>query len=168
MASQPLLNLNQFGQQPVLGMAAFGAPQALNVIQAVVSATGTPTLYSGQAIKYDATITTTPSAIPPIVAAAGTAYADGYILYDVQNGGGITQAQVCQIVLQGVLWMLAESTVSVGDIVQDGADVGGVATYGTSTYYPRGVSLDYGTVGQLIRVNLSPFTIKASATAAHV
>ncbi len=63
--------------------------------------------------------------------------------------------------------MLAESTVSIGDILQDGADAGGVATYATQNYYPRGVALDYATVGQLIRCYLSPITIKAAATAAH-
>lgn len=167
MASQPNLSLNQFSQQPILGMQAMVAGSLPMVIQAVVSATGSPTLYPGQAVKFDSAITSTPSALPPIIAAAPTAYADGYILYDVKNSSGMTSGVVVQIVLQGVLWMLAESTVSVGDIVQDGADVGGVATFATATYYPRGVSLDYGTVGQLIRVNLSPFTIKAASASAH-
>ena len=167
MASQPNLSLNQFSQQPILGQLALSLGSPPLVIQAVVSATGSPTLYAAQAIQFDSTITSTPSGVPPIVAASGTQYADGYILYDVKNNGGWTSANVVQVVLQGVLWMLAESTVDVGQVVQDGADVGGVAAFATTSYDPRGISLDYGTVGQLIRVMLFPASNKAAQAAAH-
>lgn len=167
MVAQPNLSLNQFNQQPILGQQAFEGPNALVSIQAVVSATGSPSLYPGQAVKFDTTITGTPSGLPQIVAAAGTAYADGYILSDVKNAAPLTSGAVVVIVLQGILWMLAESTVTIGDILQDGADAGGVATFATTNYYPRGVALDYGTVGQLIRCNMTPFTIKAAAAPVH-
>ena len=53
MATQPQQSLNLFTQQPILGQAAFTNPGALQVIQAVVSATGSPSLAPGQAIKFD-------------------------------------------------------------------------------------------------------------------
>ena len=168
MVAQPQQSLNLFGQQPILGQAAFTNPGALTVIQAVVSATGSPSLVPGQAIQFDSAITTTPSGLPPIVAASGTQYADGYILYDVKAGGALTAGTVVQIVLGGILWMLSEAAISIGAQLQDGADAGGVATFATTSYYPRGVALDYASAsGQLIRCNMQPAIAKAVVAAAH-
>lgn len=167
MATQPNLSLNQFNQQPILGQQAFDAPNALMVLQAVISSTGSPSLYPGQAVKFDSSIVSTPSALPQIVPAVGTEYADAYILYDVKNSAPMLAGTVVQVVLQGILWMLADATVSVGQVIQDGADAGGVAPFATTSYYPRGISLDYGTVGQLVRVNLFPASNKAAQAAAH-
>lgn len=167
MATQPFLSLNQFNQQPILGQQAFEGPSALMALQAVVSATGSPSLAPGQAVKWDSTITGTPSGLPQIVAAAPNEYADAYILFDVKNSAPLLSGTTVVVVLQGILWMLAGSTVSIGDTVQDDATAGNVSLFATTGKYPRGVSLDYGTVGQLVRVNLTPFTIKAAQASAH-
>lgn len=168
MASQPNLSLNQFSQQPILGQLALALGAPPMVIQAVVSTTGSPSLSPGQAIKFDTTIVTGPTGIPPIVACAASAYADGYILYDVKSGGTLTAGTVVQILLQGVIWMLADGTVDSGTVLQDDAsDVGAMEAWATTGAYPRGVSLDYATVGQLFRANVSPFTVKAAQASAH-
>ena len=168
MATQPQLNLNQFSQQPVVGQLAMGLNGSPTVaIQAVVSATGSPSLSPGQAIMFDTTVTTSPTGVPPIVAASATQYADGYIIYDVKLGGTLTSGTFVQIMLQGIMWMLAEGTIDSGSALQDGADVGGVAVFATTSDYPRGTSLDYGTVGQLVRAFLTPATVKAAQASAH-
>lgn len=167
--AQPSLNLNQFSQQPILGQLALGIGSFPLVIQAVISANQASALTPGQAVKFDAAVTSTPSGLPPIVACAQTAYADGYVLYDVKNQASqLIAATVIQIVLDGILWMLVENTtVDVGVVVEDGADAGTVEPLGTTgSSFPRGISLDYGTVGQLIRVHVQPAVTKVTAAAA--
>ncbi len=84
-------------------------------------------------------------------------------------GGSLTAGTIVQVMLQGIMWMLAEATVDSGTALEDGTDVGGVQAYGTggTGYFSRGVSLDYGTVGQLVRAFLSPITVKSAQAAAH-
>lgn len=168
MATQPQQSLNLFTQQPILGQAAFTNPGTLTVLQAVVSANQATALVPGQAIQFDSAIVSTPSGLPPIISASGTQYADGYILYDVKAGGALIAGVTLQIVLGGILWMLSEAAVNIGAQLQDGADAGGVATFATTSYYPRGVSLDYASAaGQLIRCNMQPAIAKAVVAAAH-
>lgn len=168
MATQPLLSLNQFNQQPVLGQAAFDGPGALVAIHAQVSATGAASLAPGQAVQFDSAITGVPSGLPQIVAASASQYADGYVLFDVKNTSPIVSPQVVVIVLRGILWMLSDAAINIGQVVQDGADVGGVSPFATTGAYPRGVSLDYcAAAGVLVRINLTPFTIKAAQAPAH-
>jgi|SRR5579864_574655 len=169
MTAQPSLNLNQLTLQSVLGQLALGLNGAPALtIQAVVSATGSPSLSPGQAVKFDTTITTNPTGLPPIVACAANAYADGYIVYDVKLGGTLTAGTILQVLLQGAMWMLVEgTTVDSGSVLEDGADVGSMEPFATTGNYPRGVSLDYATSGQLFRAFLTPFTIKSAQASSH-
>jgi hypothetical protein len=160
--AQPLLNLNQFTQAPVVGMEALGIGSANNVIQAVVSANQATTLSPGQAIKFDTA--TLQAGSPAIVSCAPNAYADGYVLYDVKNGGLVLTAGVeCQILLSGFIWMYVDgTTIDQGLTVEDTSNVGGVEPLGTSGgSLRRGTAIDYGVSGSLIRVNLLPAIIKA-------
>lgn len=168
MATQPQLNLNQFSQQAVVGQLALGLTGSPTIaIQAVVSATGSPSLSPGQAVKFDTTITTNPTGLPPIVACAQNAYADGYIIYDVKLGGTLTVGTKVQIMLQGVMWVLADGTVQSGNALQDDATDIALELYATTGAFSRGVSLDFATVGQLFRAFLSPEPNKAAQIAAH-
>ena len=169
MTTQPLLNLNQFSQQPVLGQLALGIGSWPIVRQVVISPNQATALAAGQAVKYDTAVTANPTGLPPIIACAANAYADGYLLYDVQHqGAALTANVVVQIVLQGAVWMLVEgTTVDSGSVLEDGADVGSMEPFATTGNYPRGVSLDYATSGQLFRADLTPFTIKSAQAAAH-
>lgn len=169
MTTQPSLNLNQFSQQPVLGQLALGIGSFPIVRQVVISPNQATALAFGQACKYDTTVTSNPTGLPPIVSCAASAYADGYLLYDVQHqGAALTSGIVVQLLLQGAIWMLVEgTTVDSGSVLEDGADVGSMEPFATMGNYPRGISLDYATSGQLFRADLTPFTIKAAQAAAH-
>ena len=164
--AQPTINLNQFTQAPVVGQEALGIGGPNNVIQAVVSPTGSPSLAPGQAIKFDTTILQ--AGIPAIVACAANAYADGYILYDVKAGGALTAGTFVEILIGGFLWMYVDgTTIDQGTVVEDTANVGGVEPLGTTGgAYPRGIAIDYGVTGALIRVNLMPAVTKVCAAAA--
>lgn len=169
MTTQPKLNLNQFGQQPVLGQLALGVGSYPIVRQVVISPNQATALAFGQAVKYDTAVTANPTGLPPIVSAAQGDYADGYILFDVQHqDAALTANIVVQMLLQGAMWMLADGTVDSGTLLQDDAsDVGAMETWATTGAIPRGVSLDYATSGQLFRADLTPFTVKAAHASAH-
>lgn len=165
--SQPLLSLNQFAQQAVVGQEALGIGGPNNVIQAVVSPNQATTLSPGQAIKFDANVLQ--AGIPAIVSCAANAYADGYVLYDVKNGGiNLTIGDICQILIGGFMWMFVDgTTIDQGAVVEDTANVGGVEPLGTTGgSYPRGIAIDYGVTATLIRVNLMPAVTKVTAAAA--
>lgn len=168
MATQPTLSLNQFKMQPVLGMQAIGIGSPPIVRSVLVSPNQATTLTPGQAIKYDVTVLQ--NGLPAIVSAVGTEPADGYLLYSLKNGGLLfTANDRCEILLQGAMWMMCEgTTIDMGNQLQDGTDAGGMAPYATSTYYSRGVALDYATgAGTLFRADLTPFTAKSSGAVAH-
>ena len=59
------------------------------------------------------------------------------------------------------------TTVLSGSLLEDGADVGSMQPFATTGNFPRGVSLDWATSGQLFRANLQPGNIKAANAAAH-
>jgi hypothetical protein len=168
MATQPNLSLNQFKMQPVLGMQALGIGSFPIVKSVVVSPNQATTLTPGQAIMFDTTVDQ--NGIPAIISATGEQYADGYLLYSLKNGGLLfTTGDICEILQQGAMWMMCEgTTIDQGNQLQDGADAGGMAPYATTGYYSRGVALDYATgAGTLFRADLTPFTVKSAASAAH-
>lgn len=165
--SQPNLNLNQFAQQPVVGMLAT-IPGGFNqTIQAVVSVNQASALAAGQAIKFDTALTT--NNLPPIVSCAANAYADGYVIYNVKTQqASFTAGVVVEILLDGILWMLADgANVTLGNALQDTANAGGMANYATTGDFSRGTALDFGTNGQLFRALLKPAAVKAAQATAH-
>lgn len=171
MATQPSLSLNQFKMQPVLGMQAMGIGSFPLVVSAVVSPNQATSLSPGQAIQFDTAVLQ--AGTPSIIAAPSTVgqqLVDGYLLYSLRMGGTLfTSGNLCEVLLQGAMWMMAESAIDMGNQLQDGADVGGMAAYATTGYYSRGVALDYAaTAGTLFRANLTPFTAKSSGAVSHV
>ena len=168
MTTQPNLSLNQFGQQAIVGQLAMGIGSPPNVISAVVSANQATTLSYGQAIKFD-TAVVTQIGVPPIISCAASTLADGYLIYSTKNAGtALTAGVFVEVLLGGVMWMLVEgTTVLSGSLLEDGADVGSMQPFATTGNFPRGVSLDWATSGQLFRANLQPGNIKAANAAAH-
>jgi hypothetical protein len=164
---QPQLSLNQFQLQTIVGVQAFEGPGVIQTLQAVISPNQATALSAGQAVQFDTAITA--AGLPNIIAAAPNVYADAYLLYDIQKSQSqFVSGAVVQIALGGILQMLAEATIEPGNVVQDNTtDPGGVAPWATTGYYPRGVAIDYGVAGQIVRVNLAPFAIKAAQAAAH-
>jgi len=168
MATQPQLSLNQFKMQTVLGMQAMGIGSFPIVKSFIVSPNQATTLTPGQAVQIDTAVLQ--NGLPAIIAASGTQYADGYLLYSLKNGGLLfTAGDICEVLQQGAMWMMVESTtIDQGNALQDGTDAGAMSPFATTGYYPRGIALDYAVgAGTLFRADLTPFTAKSAQAAAH-
>ena len=109
--TQQQLNLNQFSLQAIVGQKAenFGLTM---VKQCVVSPNQTTALVPGQAVQFDTAVTSGP--IPSIIAASPSQKADGYIEYDVKNGGNLVSGVVCSVIISGALYLLADVAMDQG------------------------------------------------------
>ena len=168
---RPQLSLTSIYLPQVVGMLAEGIGTAAIIRQVIVSPNQATSLLPGQAVKYDTSLTG--NSVPGIVACAQNAYADGYVIYDIKNGGNasnspLTSGTVCQICIFGAMLMLVDgTTIQPGQVVEDGADAGGVEPLGTTAgAFPRGVALAYGVSGAVIPVDLYPGVTKVVAAAA--
>ena len=153
---QPSININEFAQQAVAGQLDLNisAPGAL--LPAVVSPNQVGSLFCGQEVKLDAAVTT-PGSVNVVAAAVTDAapVAFGRIAYNVKASVFVAGDSV-QIAIYGkVMWLNANSTIAAGDVVDDVASSSGVdvETHGTTGgSKQRGIALDPGVAGQLLRV----------------
>lgn len=148
------LNINQFAQVAVLGQLDQQISRS-GVIQGMVSAANTTTpIDAGDAVDLDSANTTVGA--PQFVTALNSDSSFGYMIYDVKSSNVLTPGfiQVACNFTGPVMWLIAGGTIAAGAFVEQTAAAGTVATYGTSTSKLRGVALDPGTTGALLRVIL--------------
>lgn len=148
------LNINQFAQVAVRGQLDQQIARS-GVIQGQVSAANTTTpIKPGDAVSLDPAVTVVGA--PQFVTAASTDSSFGYMAYDVKSSSVLTPGviQVACNFTGPVMWLVAAGTIAAGAFVEQAAAGGDVLTYGTSTSKLRGVALDPGSVGQLMRVIL--------------
>ena len=149
------LNINQFAQVAVRGQLDQQIARS-GVIQGQVSAANTTTpTKPGDAVDLDPAVTIVGA--PQFTTALYTDVSFGYAVYDVKSSSVLTPG-VIQVAMRWVgptIWLVAAGTIAPGALVEQAASGGDVVTFGTSSSKVRGVALDPGTVGQLLRVVLA-------------
>lgn len=147
-----MININQFAPTPVLGdldlqIAASGT------ISGQLSTNQGSSLVAGTPVKFDTAITE--GSLPQFIAAAATDLAFGYIKRTVQAA---TFAALAKIEVVGafgpVMWLTANSTMARGIPVQSNASDATIVE-AVSSGKVRGILLDPGAAGRLVRVMLS-------------
>lgn len=147
------LNINQFAQTAVLGQLDQQIARS-GVIQGMVSAANTTTpIVAGDAVDLDPAVTVVGA--PQFITALNTDSAFGYMAYDVKADSVLTPGfiQVASFYNGPVMWLLAGGTIAPGAFVEQ-STAGTVVTFGTSTSKVRGIALDPGATGALLRVIL--------------
>lgn len=149
------LNINQFAQTAVRGQLDQQIAKS-GVLQGQVSAANTTTpINAGDAVDLDPAVTVVGA--PQFITALTTDSYFGYMAYDVKADSVLTPGfiQVASSRASApVMWLIAAGTIAAGAFVEQAAASGDVVTYGTSTSKVRGLALDPGVVGVLIRVML--------------
>lgn len=148
------LNINQFEQVAVLGQLDQQIARS-GVVQGLVSAANTTTpIKPGDAVNLDPANTVVGA--PQFTTAALTDVSFGYMIYDPKSASVLTPG-VIQVAMRWTgptIWLLAGGTIAAGALVEQTAVAGTVVTFGTSSSLVRGLALDPGSNGQLLRVIL--------------
>ncbi len=151
------ININQFNQVAVLGQLDLGI-SASGIIEGIVSSNnGATAINAGDAVKLDSAVTVVGA--PQFLTAVDTDATNaqsviGYSVYQVKDSAVLTP-DVIQVALMyrgPVIWLLAGGTINPGQAVEQTAVAGTVNVYGTTTSKLRGIALDPGVTGQLLRV----------------
>lgn len=149
------LNINQFAQVAVRGQQDLSISRS-GVISGMVSAANTTTpIDAGDAVLLDSAITVVGQ--PQFVTAAYTDVAFGYMIFDPKSSAVLTpgQIQVACRFFGPVIWLVAGGTIAPGTFLeQANSSTVDVVAYGTSSSKLRGIALDPGTSGNLMRVIL--------------
>ena len=150
------MNINQEGMAPVRGMIDQQASDG--VLSGVISPNETDEVTAGDWLKLDAT---TKSATPNFVLAAKGDVAIAVLKHDVKKDTCVAGDAVEAVILipGTVMWLEAGATILPGADVED-AESGVIQTQ--SAQEKRGVALDYGESGDLVRVILNNSLIAAS------
>lgn len=148
------INVAQFTQQAATGLGAL----AINndgLLVGIVSVNQLTALAPGQSVKLDQTS----GNILSFVAAAVGDRAIGKVVLDEKSSAPTAgfYIQVATFTGTQTLWLTASGTVNAQDLVEDVATAGSVQTLAAQKQ--RGISLDFGTNGTLIRVLLFAGTI---------
>jgi len=150
------LNINQFAQVAVRGQIDQQISRS-GIIQGIVSAANTTTpIKPGDAVDLDPAVTAVGS--PQFITALYTDVSFGYMIFDPKSSSVLTPGviQVAMRHVGPVMWLVAGGTIVPGALVeQANSGTYDVVTFGTSSSKVRGVALDFGSVGQLMRVVLA-------------
>jgi hypothetical protein len=152
----PYQNPNQQEQTNVLGQLALVGEDAPPQISGLISPNAEGPVYSGSSVKLD---TANTSHLPWFLPCAATDVAFGKLVYTEKNAMP-APGDPCQVALWlSFMWLLVDATtVPIQSLVEDGVDgayyVEPLGT--TSGAKQRGISLDGGVAGQLIRVLIYP------------
>lgn len=146
------LNINQFEQLPVRGQQDLKIALS-GVLSGIVSAAQATPLTAGDPVKLDSTVTM--KGVPQFLFAGNSDVAHGYMILD-PKAATVPTPNAMQVAMRfdgPVIWLLAAATVRPGFFVEQ-ATGGGYDVQELAAGKLRGLALDYGTVGQLIRVSL--------------
>jgi len=148
------ININQFAQVAVRGQLDQQIARS-GVIQGMVSAANTTTpIAPGDSVILDSAVTAVGS--PQFRTAADSDSNFGIMIYDPKSSSILTPGfiQVASNFTGPVMWLVAAAAILPGVFVEQAAAGGDVVTYGTATSKLRGIALDPGATGQLMRVIL--------------
>lgn len=150
------LNINLFEQVAVRGQQDLAIAHSGILSGMVSAASGATPILAGDAVKLDPAVTVVgqPQFLKA-VAADASAVAIGYAIMDPKSSSVLTPGQI-QVALRfhgPVLWLTAAATIAPGAQVEQVNAGGDVQTLAAGTL--RGIALDPGTVGNLMRVILA-------------
>lgn len=145
------LNINQFAQVPVRGQQDLKIALS-GVITGLISVNQVGPLEAGDAVMLDSTVTV--DGTPQFVAAGVGDVAHGYMIFDPKSSTVLAPNAIqVQMRFAGpAIWLVAAATVRPGKFVEQAAASGDVIELASGKL--RGLAIDYGTLGQLIRVIL--------------
>lgn len=146
------MNPNQFEQGLVPGDLDLNIAMT-GIISGMVSANQATALAAGSPVKLDAAVTK--GRLPQFVAAAVTDKAIGYVKRTLQKSSFVA-GDIIEVTMdpKPVMWLVAGGTIAMGAAVEtSGSDPTQVIT-AAGTNQVRGIALDPGTSGQMIRVVL--------------
>lgn len=149
------LNINQFAQVAVRGQQDQSISRSGIFSGQASAANSTTPLNAGDAVDLDPAVTVVGQ--PQFVKALYTDVAFGYMILDPKASSVLQpgQLQVASRWTGPVLWLIAGGTIAPGTFVeQANSSTVDVVAYGTSSSKLRGIALDPGTSGQLMRVIL--------------
>lgn len=147
------LNINQFAQLPVRGEQDLNIARS-GIIAGQVSANQATAMTAGTAVILDPAITV--QGLPQFKAAANADLAFGYLLLDPKRAT-VSAPDVMQVACRStgpVIWLVAAGTIPPGSQVEQVLVGGDVQVLAAGKF--RGLALDYATVGQLVRILLTP------------
>lgn len=144
------LNINQFQQVPVRGQTDLQISKS-GVITGQISTNQATALNPGDFIKLDSAAT---GPVPQFVAAAVGDTGLGCLIFDVKRAS-FSAGDYCEIAFLGgpVIWLTAGATIAPGAAVEDN---GSDQVITKSANAQKGIALDNGTTGNLLRVILTP------------
>jgi hypothetical protein len=152
------LNINQFAQVAVRGQQDLSIARSGVISGMVSAANGATPVDAGDFVDLDPA-----NAIvgqPSFISAAATDVNFGNMVLDVKTASALTPntIQVAARFHGPVVWLIAAGTIAPGALVEQSTVPanGDVVTFGTSTSKLRGVALDPGSLGNLMRVILVP------------
>lgn len=149
------LNINQFAQVAVRGQQDLSISRS-GILSGMVSAANTTTpINAGDAVDLDPAVTVVGQ--PQFITALYTDVAFGYMIIDPKGASILTpgQIQVACRFTGPAIWLIAGGTIAPGTFVeQANSSTVDVVAYGTSSSKLRGIALDPGSVGNLMRVIL--------------
>ena len=152
------LNINQFAQVAVRGQTDQQISRS-GIIQGIVSAANTTTpIAPGDCVNLDPAVTVVGA--PQFITSNpnGSDVSFGYMIYDPKSSSVLTPGviQVAMRWVGPVIWLVAGGTIAPGALVEQvvSSSVYDVVTFGTSTSKVRGLALDPGSIGQLLRIVL--------------
>lgn len=148
------LNINQFGQVAIRGQQDLGIAGSGILSGMVSAANGATPIAAGDAVLLDPAVTVVGQ--PQFISAGVGDVAFGYMIYDPKTASALTPntIQVAMRFRGPVLWLVAAGTIAPGALVEQAAANGDVQTLAAGKL--RGIALDPGTLGQLLRVVLVP------------
>ena len=149
-----LININQFAQTTVRGALDQQIAKS-GVVQGQVSAANTTTpIEAGDFVDLDPAVTVVGA--PQFTTALDTDKAFGVMVFDPKASTVLTPGVIQVAMLRNgpVVWLTASNTIAPGALVEQAASGGDVALYGTATSILRGLALDPGSAGNLMRVVL--------------
>lgn len=152
----PTQNPNQQEQSNVLGQLALQGERAGSVISGIISPNAGGVIISGSSVKLDTANTTK---TPWFLVCGASDVAFGKLVYTEKNASP-APGDPCEVALLGTfMWCLVDSTtVVVQGLVEDGVDgayyVEPLGTTGGAKQ--RGIALDGGVAGTLVRVMIYP------------
>lgn len=148
----PFLNPNQQEQANVVGQLDLQGGRPASVISGIISPNATGAVVSGSSVRFD---TANTGKLPWFLPCAQSDVALGKLVFTEKNANPNVGDAVEVALLGAIMWIVADGTVTVADLIEDGSDGPEFGQTITSNKQ-RGIALDSATAGQLFRIIIYP------------
>lgn len=152
----PQVNANQTQQSNLVGQLDLQAGRYAGVVSGRISPNATGPVAAGSSVKLD---TANTGFLPWFLPCAGNDVAFGRLVF-VEKSSDPAPGEPCEVAFNGgpIIWCVADLAILPQQVVEDGTDgpnfVNPAGT--TGGYKQRGVALDGGAQGALVRIITNP------------